>query len=396
MIFDRYIRQYARIFGAYDRETWNYEDACVLIGLEDMYEATGDSFWKEGIYSFMSRYIGEDGTIRLYDMSEYNLDKIPGGRAIFFLYKEQKEEKYRKAIEMLEEQMRNQPRTKCGSFWHKKIYPYQVWLDGLYMGLPFHMLYANLAKDESIYEDVVRQFRNAREHLFDEEKKLYYHAWDETKSIFWCNKVTGLSANFWSRAIGWYLMALADVYDYMPKTRKADLECLSSIWKEAIDGMLQYQDEESGMFYQLTALSGEPGNYLETSSTMMVAYSLFKGIRLGVFGKEYSEKAERAIVGTIMKQLTLSGGKISLGGMCKGAGLGPEGNFKRDGSVSYYLAEEVVSDEQKGSGVSMMAYSEYIRAAKDGNLSSSFPYVELFKRNYDPILPTELGFKAYM
>ena len=173
MVFDLYFKQYTKWFASYDRNTWNYEDACVIIGLRELYSATGDKVWWDAVKAFYGRYINEDGTIRLYDESEYNLDRIPGGRALFDLLKETGEEKYRKAIEALAGQMKRQPRAKCGSFWHKNIYPNQIWLDGLYMGLPFYMLYANLTGDASIYDDVVRQFKNAREHIFDEEKKIY-------------------------------------------------------------------------------------------------------------------------------------------------------------------------------------------------------------------------------
>ena len=360
MIFERYLRQYAKWFASYDRQTWNYEDACVLIGLLDMYNATSDEFWWSAIEKFMDRYIEDDGTIRLYDMKEYNIDRVPGGRLLFPLYQRTGLKKYKVAIETLAQQMREHPRAKCGNYWHKKIYPNQIWLDGLYMGLPFRMLYARQFGDDSIYSDTIMQFKNVREHLFDEKAKLYYHAWDESRSIFWCDKETGLSPNFWSRAIGWYLMALADVYELMPKDRKEDRETLEKI-------------------------------------TMMVSYSIFKGIRLGVFpASEYSAKAEKAIMGTITHKLTYSNDKLSLGGMCKGAGLGPDGNFKRDGSVAYYLAEEVVADEQKGTGVSMMAYSEYLLAQKLGTLDPAYPDVELFKRDYDPILPTDPGFKDHM
>lgn len=393
MVFESYFDNYAYWFSKYDRNTWNYEDSCTLVGLLDMYKATGKEFYFEAIEAFMNRYINEDGTIRLYDMSEYNLDRIPGGRLLFPLYEKTGDEKYRKAIESLYKQLETHPRTKCGSFWHKQIYPNQVWLDGLYMGLPFYMLYANLTGRKDIYDDVILQFKNCRAHLFDEEKKLYYHAWDESKSIFWCDKETGLSPNFWSRAIGWYLMALADVYELMPEDRVEDRKYLQSIWKECLDGMLLYQDKESGMFYQLTALKDTEGNYLETSSTMMVSYSLFKGLRLkAIEGDNYWRAAEAAIIGNLTRYLKFSNGKLSLGGMCKGAGLGPDGNFKRDGSVAYYLAEEVVADEQKGTGVSAMAYSEFLMAKKD----YTYPEVELFKRDYDPILPTDPGFKDHM
>ena len=382
MIFERYIKNYMYEFDQLDRCFWNYEDGCVLIGAQAMYEATGDEYYFDSIRNFIDRYVKEDG-IMYYDPKEYNIDKIPSGRVLYLLYKRTGNETYRKAIELLMGQLREHPRTECGSFWHKKIYPYQIWLDGLYMGMPFYMMYENDFDGGKNYGDIINQFLNARKYLYDEEKHLYYHAYDEKKEMFWADRETGLSPNFWSRATGWYLMALADCYELMPKEQEEYRKVLADLWKEAIDGMLEYQDKESGLFYQLTALSDVEGNYLETSSSSMVAYSILKGCRLGVLPEAvYRAKGEEILIALETRMFTIKNGKLELGGMCVGAGLGPADNPRRDGTVAYYLAEGVVHDEQKGTGAAMMAYSEWLKLRKSGIEVLPGIEVEIYNSGY--------------
>ena len=396
MLYERYLRAYAEQFRKTDRNMWNYEDGCVLIGLRAMYQATGDNFYLNALRSFTDRYIEVDGNIRNYVAAEYNLDYIPAGCVLYTLYDKTCEPRYRKAIETLEEQLRHQPRTPCGSFWHKAIYPNQVWLDGLYMGLPFHANYAIRFGDESALDDIMLQFRNARKYLYDEKTGLYYHAWNETKDVFWADPKTGLSPNFWTRAIGWYLMALADIYGMIPDNRTDLIDEMAALWKEAIDGMLRWQEKDSGLFYQLPALPNEKRNYLETSGSLMVAYSLLKGARLDVLTEpEYRAAGEKILVGIELRKFTVHDGKVELHGICKGAGLGPTGNLRRNGIVDYYLSEDVVHDEQKGVGVCMMAYAEYLQAKQAGALTDDFPKVEIFNKEYDPIMPGDPAFIAF-
>lgn len=396
MLYERYLRAYAEQFRKTDRNMWNYEDGCVLIGLRAMYQATGDNFYLNALRSFTDRYIEVDGNIRNYVAAEYNLDYIPAGCVLYTLYDKTCEPRYRKAIETLEEQLRHQPRTPCGSFWHKAIYPNQVWLDGLYMGLPFHANYAIRFGDESAPDDIMLQFRNARKYLYDEKTGLYYHAWNETKDVFWADPKTGLSPNFWTRAIGWYLMALADIYGMIPDNRTDLIDEMAALWKEAIDGMLRWQEKDSGLFYQLPALPNEKRNYLETSGSLMVAYSLLKGARLDVLTEpEYRAAGEKILVGIELRKFTVHDGKVELHGICKGAGLGPTGNLHRNGTVDYYLSEDVVHDEQKGVGVCMMAYAEYLQAKQAGALTDDFPKVEIFNKGYDPIMPGDPAFIAF-
>jgi len=396
MLYDRYLREYANLFRNTDRDLWNYEEGCVLIGMLALYRATGDEFYFEGMRRFVDRYILPDGTIRRYDPSEYNLDYIATGCVLFPLWQKTGEARYRTAIETLAEQLRHQPRAACGSFWHKAIYPNQVWLDGLYMGLPYYAQYDVLFEDGRHMDDILLQFRNARRYLRDEATGLYYHAWNETKDVFWADPETGRSPNFWLRALGWFLMAMADIYELLPDNRSDLKEELAAQWKECIDAILAVQDKDTGLFYQLPSMPNEPGNYLETSGSLMVAYSLLKGARLGVLAQEqYRRAGEQIMMGVERYQFQVHNGKVSLDGMCKGAGLGPAGNLRRNGTVAYYLSEDVVADEQKGVGVCMMAYAEYLRARNAGALAQDFPLVDVFSQQYDPILPDDPQFAAF-
>jgi len=393
MIFEKYIDEYADAFDSTDRNMWNYEDGCVLIGLLSMYMATGNEKYFDVISRFADKYVAPDGTIRLYKSSEYNLDFIPSGRIFFPLYERTHDKKFKTAADILMNQLRHQPRTKSGSFWHKGIYPNQVWLDGLYMGLPFYLEYENMFGTGESCHDIVMQFENVRKYLYDENKHLYYHAWNESRDVFWADKKTGLSPNFWTRAIGWYLMALADIYEKLPNQEVIYKDTIRALWIEAINGVLLWQDKESGLFYQLTTLSEYKGNYLETSGSLMVAYSLLKGVNLGVFTEDKYIQAGLQILFSVEKRMfTFSHGKLSLGGICKGAGLGPDGNYRRNGSINYYLSEKVVCDEQKGVGVCMMAYAQWLKLKKSHySKTLGYPFVEIFNETYDPIMPNEIN-----
>lgn len=381
MIFLRYITEYMGQFNRMHREFWNYEDGCIMIGAQTLYEATGDEFYLKSMKNFYKRYIEADGTIRYYDCSEYNLDKVPLARPLFFLHELTGEERYRLAIEIIAEQLRIQPRTKSGNFWHKGIYPNQIWLDGLYMAQPFQVAYENTFGSGERYADMIEQFKNVRTLLFDKEKQLHYHCYDETKTMFWADKETGKSANFWSRAIGWHLMAMVDCYELLPAHCEEEKGVLADLYRETLFGLLKYQDPETGLLYQLTELSEEKGNYLETSASVMLACIIFKGVRLGILDASYGLKGELILISLATNKMSLHNGILSLGDICRGTGLGPEGNLARDGSVAYYLSESTISDEQKGVGALMMAYAEYIKYRDIFGLQpSNPPVVEIYRK----------------
>ena len=346
------------------KENWNYEDGCVLIGARDMYEAVGDTKYVDFIEKYLKGFITDDGRILNYNIENYNIDNILSGRVLYFMYDRTGEEKYRKAIEVLMDQLRSHPRCSTGNFFHKKIYPDQIWLDGLYMGQPFYMEYETRYDGKEKYNDIIDQFRNVEKYLGNKEKGLNYHACDISKTAFWADKETGCSANFWLRSMGWYMMALIDVMDVMSEEIFEQYAYLRDVFREHVSGLLKYQDPETGLFRQVIDRPDVEGNYFETSGSSMIAYAILKACRKGVLLAEKYEPIGRKIMeGLIEQKLITKDGKTELTGICQVAGLGPESNPVRDGSVEYYLSEKVVSDDSKGVGPFIMAYSEYLKLA---------------------------------
>ena len=340
---------------------WNYIDGCMILALLEIYNATGEKKYYDFADAFIDYRVHEDGTIDGYSVEEYNIDNVNAGKTLFSLYELNGKEKYRKAIDLIYSQVRTQPRTEEGNFWHKKIYPHQVWLDGMYMGQPFYMEYETKFNNKKNYGDIFSQFANVVKYLRDEETGLYYHGYDASKSVFWCDKETGLSKNYWLRALGWYSMALLDtLYKCEPEGYEAEYENLKKVYVDMMDSMLKFQ-HESGLWYQLPALGGREPNYLETSGSSIMAYCLLKGVRLGFLPKSYREYGLKAFNGVCDKYLTQKDGKLSLGGICLVAGLGPADNLRRDGSFEYYMSEPIVEDDAKGVGPLLLAYTELRR-----------------------------------
>ena len=344
--------------GAYFNQ-WNYEDGCFLLGCKKMYEVTGDPYYREYIMRFIEPYVNESGEIKSYVLGEYNLDFVNAGKLFYFMYDQTGEERYRKAADKLMEQLKYQPRLKMGNFWHKLIYPFQVWLDGLYMGQPFYMEYENRFNGRKNYYDIIGQFRTVRKYMYDAKTGLYYHGYDEYKERDWADKETGLSSNFWLRSIGWYLMALVDCYELASEELYDCKRFLGDLYREAITGVLRWQDADSHLFYQLIALADQEGNYLETSGSLMVAYSILKACRLELLlTDKYQATGEEILQAVIDRHITKHDGYFHLGNTCEVAGLGPR--HERNGSMEYYLSEPVVEDDPKAQGILMMACGEYM------------------------------------
>lgn len=337
---------------------WNYIDGCMITSLLNLYKITGDKKYLEFSDNFIDYYVFDDGSIRGFKKDTYNIDNINEGRVLFDLYKYTGKEKYRLAIETLYDQLKDHPRTKEGNFFHKAIYNNQIWLDGLYMGQPFYTLYAK-HYDESKIDDIISQFNNVFSIMFDKEKELYYHGYDSSRVAFWCDKETGLSKNFWLRSIGWYTVALIDVYDFLEDDSRK--EQIAYIFQRTIKGVLRYLDKDANMFYQVVDQVGRDGNYLETSGSAMIAYAILKGVRLSVLNKELLETGLKIFQGICDKYLSEENGELNLGGICLIAGLGPENNLRRDGSYEYYISEPIVNNDAKGVGPLIMAYTEVLR-----------------------------------
>ena len=356
---ESYISSFLQDYQDY-KTSWNYEDGCVLVGAIRLYEATQKEAYRKFVLSYLDRRVEPDGTIPSFSVSQYSIDNINAGKALFFGLKETGEEKYRKAIEFHMERLKGHPRCKCGNFWHKEVYPNQIWLDGLYMAQPFYMAYEKEFDHYAHLSDITSQFQNVRKYLYDSSKGLYYHGFDESRQQPWCDPQTGLSKNFWLRAMGWYLMALVDCIELCSEELYEHYRVLVDILREAITGLLKYQDPETGLFYQVIDHPEVDGNYLETSGSAMVACSILKGVRLGALDEKYRETGIRIFESLVQRELRETDGTLHLCDICRVAGLGP--GEKRDGSIAYYLSEEICMDDSKGVGPFFMAYAEYVRA----------------------------------
>lgn len=338
---------------------WNYIDGCMTTSLLSLYDHFKNAKYLDFVVNFVDYYVDEQGNIKGYEKEHYSTDDLSESRILFDLYKYTNNAKYLKAIHKSYEQVKEHPRTNAGNFWHKKIYPNQVWLDGIYMMQPFYARYETAYNNKINYDDIVGQIKLVRKLLFDEEKGLYYHAYDETKSMFWANKDTGLSKHFWLRAIGWFLAGVVDVYEYLEDEKLR--EDLAKILKEAISGLLKYQDVETKMFYQIVDLGERKPNYLETSGSLLTAYAILKGSRLGILDSKYQQIGKEIFDGVVANRLKEIDGKLNLTGICLVAGVGPENNLRRDGSFEYYMSEPIVENDAKGVGPLIMAYAEVLR-----------------------------------
>ncbi len=337
---------------------WDYIDGCMILALLEMYDTSGDKKFLDFADYYEDFRISDDGSIDGYKKDEWNIDNINGGKNLFVLYSITKKEKYRKALENLYDQVKNQPRTKEGNFWHKKIYPNQVWLDGLYMGLPFYMEYETTFNDSKNREDIYNQFFNVERIMKDPKTGLYFHGYDSERKMFWADKETGLSRNFWLRSLGWFSMAMLDTLNKASDRGSENWNHLKSMFRDLQTAMLAFQDE-SGMWYQVPNRQNEGANYLETSGSAIFAYSMMKGFRTKILDDtKFRAAGLKAFNGICDRYLTTEDGKLGLGGICLVAGLGPETSPRRDGSFEYYMSEPIVKDDAKGVGPFILAYNE--------------------------------------
>ena len=307
--------------------------------------------------------IDEDGNIGAnYRKGNYSLDHICPGKTLFTLYDLTGKEKYRKAMDVLYEQLKEQPRTPEGGFWHKQIYPDQMWLDGLYMAQPFYAEYTSRYVPDSLrlanYQDIVRQFTLAWDNCYDPGTGLLRHAWDSSRQMFWCDKQTGQSEHAWGRACGWYAMALVEVIPWIPE---GDLQQeLIGMLSRLLGTVREFADTSTRMWYQVLDRPGAGGNYLEATASAMFTYALLKGTRCGWI-KDYSVKSARDRYRRLLKTFVTvdAGGFVNLEMCCEVAGLG--GKENRSGTYEYYINEKIRSNDPKGIGPLVWAALEYER-----------------------------------
>jgi unsaturated rhamnogalacturonyl hydrolase len=335
---------------------WDYERGVVLQGVYQVYRNTRQREYLDYVKKHIDLYVQPDGSIRTYEYDAFNLDNIATGRQLLALYAETHDERYRIAADTLRKQLADQPRTNEGGFWHKKIYPYQMWLDGLYMAEPFYTEYAAMFNEPRDFDDVARQFMWMEQHARDSATGLLYHAWDESRQMPWANTRTGCSPNFWGRAMGWYVWALVDVLDYFPTDHPKRAE-LIAILQRACAALSRYRDPGTGLWYQVLDQGMREGNYLEASGSSMFIYAFAKGVRKGYLDASYRSMADRAFKSMLETMVTVDAqGLVDLHHACQGAGLG--GTPYRDGSYEYYIGEKQRTNDLKALGPFILAALE--------------------------------------
>lgn len=335
------------------RIKWNYTHGLEMQSILQVAEKTGNEKYFNYAESYADTMVNENGAIQTYNLERYNIDHINPGKILFPIYEKTGKPKYLKALQLLKSQMDTHPRISNGGYWHKQIYPHQVWLDGLYMACPFLAEYGKTFNEPALFDEVVLQLTTAYEDLIDEESGLLYHGWDESREQRWADPVTGKSPHFWSRSIGWYMMALVDVLDFMPLDhpgRNDIIDILNNV-SVAVDN---YRDPESGMWYQVTDLAEREGNYLESSGSIMFIYTWVKGAQKGYLPENFLEKGETAYDQFLKQFIRDNGdGTISVTSVCSVAGLGGDPRY-RDGSFEYYISEPVRDDDPKAVGPFIM------------------------------------------
>jgi unsaturated rhamnogalacturonyl hydrolase len=334
---------------------FGYSQGLGCLSLLKVWKQTNDRKYFDYVAEWADSLINEKGEIHLYKAEAYNIDYINSGKVLFDIYDETGDTKYKLAMDRLVAQMKMHPRTHEGAFWHKLIYSHQIWLDGLYMCAPFLAEYAVRFNHPELTDDVINQFIVCAKHTYDNKTGLYYHAWDESRKQRWANKQTGQSPHFWGRAMGWWIMALTDVLDFIPENHP-QRPALLKILNDLAETLPKYQDK-TGLWYQIIDKCGEKGNYLEASVSSMFMYAFAKAANKGYIDKKYRKIAEDTYDG-LMKNLIVENadGTLSLSNCCAVAGLG--GNPYRDGSFEYYINEQVRDNDTKATGPFIMGCLE--------------------------------------
>jgi unsaturated rhamnogalacturonyl hydrolase len=344
------------LFNDSTKSAWVYETGVFLKGVEQVWRQTGDDKYFNYIRTVADSYIEPDGNIKTYEIEEYNIDNVNCGKVLLTLYNQTREEKYKKAAFRVMQQLETHPRTKEGGFWHKKIYPWQMWLDGIYMGSPFYAEFSKIFDRPAGFDDVANQIIFIANHTRDPNTGLLYHGWDESKQQKWADPVTGCSPNFWGRAMGWYAMGIVDVLDFLPVDHPKR-EKILAIFRDMSEAIVKYQDRKTGLWYQVLDQSQREGNYLEASASSMFVYAMAKAIRNGYLSEEYLPAVKRGYEGIIKNLINVNpDGAIDLTQVCRVAGLG--GNPYRDGSYEYYISTPIEANDLKGVGPFIMASVE--------------------------------------
>ena len=343
---------------------WHYEHGLLFRAVHEVGSASGLGQYGQAVMGYVDAFVSESGDIRTYRREEYNLDQINPGRILFPAWQATGDDRYAKALHLLRQQLREQPRTKEGAYWHKKIYPYQMWLDGVYMAGPFLAEYGRTFGEPAAFDEVTAEITLMARHATDERSGLLYHGWDESRQQPWADAQTGRSPHVWGRAMGWYAMALVDVLDLLPPDypgRTGIIALLQSV----IVAAGRVQDQGSGLWWQILDMPGREGNYEEASASCMFVYAAAKGIRLGYLPASALAIAVAGWRGILQRMISVDErGQVNLGPICAVAGLG--GEPYRDGSYAYYVGERRATNDLKGVGPFILAALEMERQTDGG------------------------------
>lgn len=341
---------------------WDYCHGLELGAMLDVYDRYGDAKFFDYALAYADTMVNADGTIKKYKVEEYSLDRINSGKFLFRIYEQTKDEKYKKALDLIRTQFDGQPRNEDGGFWHKKVYPHQMWLDGIYMGVPYLAEYAYRNNEPQAYQEVIRQIKLAAKHTYDPATGLFRHACDVSKTERWADKTTGQSMHTWGRALGWYAMAIVDVLDFIPQ-HEPGRDSLLLIFNHIAKMLEKYQSPE-GLWYQVMDRSGDEGNYLESSCSAMFVYSLFKAVRKGYIDPAYFNVARKGYEGILNHFIKVDeNGLVSITQACAVAGLG--GKVYRSGDYEYYIHETIRDNDPKAIGPFILACLEWERLPKE-------------------------------
>lgn len=346
---------------------WAYEVGTLLDGMTAQSRAADDANAFAYVRATIDRWVDKDGNVttepgKAFNPELHTLDNLEPGRAILAVYEKTGDQRYAKAAKLIFNQFQTMPRNSLGGYWHKQIYPNQMWLDGAYMGEPFRAGYAKTFHVAGEFDDIAKQLLLMDEHMRDPKTGLLRHGWDASKEQPWADKSTGLSQEVWARALGWYAMALVDTIPSFP-TNHPQRAKLIAVLQHVAEGAAKYQDAENGTWWDVMDKGGQAGNFREASASAMFTYALAKGVRLGYLPDKYRANAVKGWLGIEKEFITTdSNGKVTLHGTVKVSGLG--GKPYRAGDYSYYVHEAVGDNDAKGIGAYLLATSEMQMLAK--------------------------------
>jgi unsaturated rhamnogalacturonyl hydrolase len=335
-----------------DKPKWDYKMGFVLSGFEKLYQKTNNEKYLNYIEDYVNVMLDSTGNIKKYDLKEYNIDCLNPGKLMFYLYEAKKNPRYLKIIGQLRNQLETQPRTPSGGFWHKQIYPDQMWIDGLYMAEPFYAQFTMKYEKGRSLDDIARQFELVHTNLVDKNSGLLYQAWDESKTIAWSNKQTGTSPTIWGRGIGWYMMALVETLDYFPKSHPK-YKVLVEYLKEIAKNTNQYKSPE-GLWYQVADKPELFGNYVEPSASGMIIYAFAKGADKGYLASGYKRQAQKSFDSFLKEFVKVDkNGEVKILNVSSNVGLG--GKPFRDGTNDYYLIAKTKENGAIGMGAFLLS-----------------------------------------